>query len=359
MKRVVYDSQVFAEQAHGGVSRYFVTLADRLSQLTTWRPLLALGIHIKSPQLEQQLERYGIRLSVPALAHTFRLKQTANSFLMRAYRPELDGRTLYHPTWYHAPTIRAWAHLPLVVTIHDLIPETLPEITTPTQLRDRREALERARAIICVSNSTLNKLSRHYPWAVDRATVIRLGVTALPPARSHSETAQDYFIHIGKRGSYKDFSTVVRALKHAPAKTGLIAVGGGGMSTWEEKLLEAGELANRVIFRGNISDQTLSNLIAGSRGLISASREEGFGLPALETLMAGRPVILSDIDVYRELYGPWATFFPPGDSESLGKAMADVLHSPLAGPSKEELAATYSWDETARRTADVYDKVID
>jgi glycosyltransferase involved in cell wall biosynthesis len=355
--RVVYDSQVFAEQQHGGVSRYFLTLAEHLPRVSEWKPVLALGIHLTTAPMPATTKLFGPRLRVRPLPHTFRMKQFVNTALMRVRRPRDDGSTVYHPTWYHGRAIGAWAHLPIALTIHDLIPESWPGVTTPNQLAERRRALGQARVVICVSQTTMNKLADHYPDAAERAVVARLGVTRLPnPSAVAAENP--YFVHVGKRGAYKDFGTIIRSLLHISPDISLVAVGGGGPTPREADWLQRAGLRDRIRFEEAVSDQRLADLLGGSRGLISASRDEGFGLPPLEALALGKPVILSDIPVYRELYSKWASFFPPGDAEGLAHAITEKLAAPSTSPGRDELDASFSWAETARLTAAAYERAL-
>ena len=277
---------------------------------------------------------------------------------MRAYQPHPDGKSVYHPTWYHGPSLAAWDSLPIVVTIHDLIPEKWPGVTSPFQLIDRREAIRKAKAIVCVSESTQAELGVHYPWAVAKSEVAVLGISDLPGNVEPIESTRPYFIHIGKRGAYKDFATIVRALAITPTDVLVVAAGGGPPTGREEEMLARASLQSRVRFEPDLSDEALARLLDGSQGLISASREEGFGLPALEALARGRPVILADIAVYRELFGKWGRFFTPGDHEALASAVLEVLETPPLVPARSDLEAAFSWTETARITASVYDRAV-
>ena len=281
-----------------------------------------------------------------------------NSLLMRAYRPHPDGKSVYHPTWYHGPTLAAWDSLPIVLTIHDLIPEKWPGVTSPAQLLDRREAIRKAKALVCVSESTQSELGVHYPWAIAKSLVALLGISDLAGEVEPRESARPYFVHIGKRGAYKDFATIVRALSITPPDVQVVAAGGGPRSEREQEMLRSARLESRVRFEPDLTDEALAQVLDGSHGLISASREEGFGLPALEALARGRPVILADIAVYRELFGKWGRFFTPGDHEALASAVREVLETPPLVPARSDLEAAFSWTETARITARAYDRAV-
>ena len=357
MARVIFDSQVFVEQRHGGVSRYFTALAAHLAH-TEWKPFIARGVSQDPLDLPPGVGEFGPRFPIPRIAHTFRARRLINMLLMRTYGPRPDGRSVYHPTWYHGPSLAAWDSLPIVLTIHDLIPEKWPGVTTASQLTDRREAIRKARAILCVSKSTQEQLGLHYPWALEKSEVALLGISDLPEEPEPTASPSPYFVHIGKRGAYKDFTTIIRALSVVPDEVVVVAAGGGPMSEREAQILDSARLNSRVRFEPDISDQSLARLLDGSQGLISASREEGFGLPALEALARGRPVILSDIPVYRELFGKWGRFFPPGNHEVLASALSEVLEMPPNVPIRSELEARFSWSETARITASVYERVL-
>jgi glycosyltransferase involved in cell wall biosynthesis len=277
---------------------------------------------------------------------------------MRAYRPHPDGKSVYHPTWYHGPSLAAWDSLPIVLTIHDLIPEKWPGVTSPAQLLDRREAIRKAKTVICVSESTRAELGVHYPWATEKSEVALLGISDLAGEVEPRESSRPYFVHVGKRGAYKDFATIVRALSITPSDIQVVAAGGGPRSEREQEMLTSKRLESRVHFQPDLTDEALAQLLDGSKGLISASREEGFGLPALEALARGRPVILADIAVYRELFRKWGRFFPPGDHEALASAVLAVLQDPPVVPLRSDLDAAFSWTETARITASAYDRAV-
>ena len=353
----MFDSQVFAEQARGGVSRYFLALAEHLSHATDWEAHLYLGLHIGHGGA--RAAKFGPHLRVPAVPHSFRVKRWLNRQVMRGFSPRDDGKTVYHPTWYDQPTLAAWGRLPLVLTVHDLIPESWPEVTTPRQLADRRAALGRARQIICVSESTRDRLIDHYPDTAERVRVVYHGLHPLPPLSGPSGYKGDFFVHVGKRGAYKDFSTLAHALVHSPQTVKVVAVGGGSATPEEQALLDDLGVRARVDFEPSASDQRLADILGDSRGLISTSRDEGFGLPPLEALGSGKPVLLSGIPVHRELYSRWARFFVPGDAVSLAEAIAASLAGPPTPPSLPDLQSTFSWVRAAKQTAQVYAQALD
>jgi glycosyltransferase involved in cell wall biosynthesis len=353
---VAFDLQVFAEQRHGGVSRYFRELMGKLAARAAWSPVVTPGFHI-APLPREGIRRVAPVTGLPPLPHSVRALRAANRLALAVRRKAVRREAaVYHPTWYDRATIELLGTMPLVVTIHDLIPERWPDVTTPLQVAERRWVIERAAAILCVSNATRDALADRYPGTETKATVAHLGMSddLTAPVPSPARAVDPYFVYVGKRGSYKDFPTCLRALAGARADVRMVVAGGGPPEAGALSFVERHRLAGRVRFEPAPDDARMRELLAGSCGLISSSREEGFGLPPLEALALGVPVVLSDIPVYREVYGRWASFFPPGDPQALASLLERTLDAPPLPPVREDLVAAFSWDEAAARAEDAY-----
>lgn len=349
--RVLFDLQVFVEQARGGVSRYFRELGKALSIRRVWEPVLSPGLHVTADGMD--IPAAGAVVRVPSVNRGFRLMRATNLMISKATSPWLSKRiALVHPTWYHRPSIEVWEGKPVVLTIHDLIPESWPAVTTPEQLADRAWAIGRADAILCVSHTTRRDLVELFPEAADKSVVAYPGIHPLPLPSRHDPLNEPYFVYVGKRGAYKDFGTLLRAL--AVTRFRLVVVGGGAPGEATLRHIGQSGLDKLITFETAPDDATLASILAGATALISTSRQEGFGMPPLEALALGTPVILSDIDVYREVYGDWAAFFLPGNEEALAAAMETVANSPPATPGLTELSGRFSWNETAARAEHAY-----
>ena len=215
-----------------------------------------------------------------------------------------------------------------------------------------------ASSVVCVSQATLSDLADHYPEAVRKAVVSPPGLPELPYGRPHLAYQKPYLIHVGKRGAYKDFITVLRALAMIP-EISLVVVGGGPVRGHERELITELGLEKRIVVEAGVKDQRLADLLSGAVALVSASRAEGFGLPPLEALAQGRPSVLTDIPAYREIHGSWATFFPPSDPRGLAEAVERVArggHPPL--PGGDEVRRSFAWEETVRGTIGSYEVAL-
>jgi alpha-1,3-rhamnosyl/mannosyltransferase len=139
-----------------------------------------------------------------------------------------------------------------------------------------------------------------------------------------------------------------------------------GPSGWLERDLvdpgDAGRLGDRLRRVGFVPDVELRALYAGARAFAFPSRHEGFGLPVLEAMAQGTPVVCADIPSLREVSGGAARLVAPGDADAWAAALADVLtdaeaRQGLADAGRRRVAA-FSWERTVRRTRDVYSEAL-
>ena len=148
----------------------------------------------------------------------------------------------------------------------------------------------------------------------------------------------------------KNLPLLVSAHRLLPEAPPLVLVGG---ARW------AGEVAAspRVHLTGYVPDEDLRRIVAGARVLAYPSRREGFGLPPLEALACGVPVVVSDLPVLREVLGGHARFVPVGDAEALSAGLAATLseeRTPAGTAAARAHAASFTWERFAGRIVQVY-----
>jgi glycosyltransferase involved in cell wall biosynthesis len=137
----------------------------------------------------------------------------------------------------------------------------------------------------------------------------------------------------------------------------MLVTGGGPFSSPEVELVRSLGLSGRVC-RVDITDSELPGAYAHALCFAFPSRREGFGLPTLEAMASGCPVVASASSAHLEVGGDAALYFPPGDVEELARLLGDLVSTPelraefnLRGLAR---VATFTWEETARRTAAGY-----
>lgn len=156
--------------------------------------------------------------------------------------------------------------------------------------------------------------------------------------------ASPYFLMVGVTNRRKDLPTALAAFRRMSESAPRLRLA----VTGDEDLISAGlrEVpAEGVLNLGFVPEGTLRSLYAGATGLVFPSRHEGFGIPLLDAVEAGCPVLCSDIPVFREVMGAGAFFFPPGDVGALASAMGAVLAG--ARPAVELARDRYTWDASA------------
>ncbi len=240
---------------------------------------------------------------------------------------------------------------PAVVTIHDL---SFEHEATSMGRRDRAifrlvvpRAARSARCVIAVSERTKRDLIELYRIDAGRITVIPHGVDpAFGPGRNGPG---EYLLYVGAIQARKD----PLAAADAAAALGLPLVVAGP----EREPALARELAHRgADLRGYVGKAELADLYRGAACLVMPSRYEGFGLPVLEAMACGTPVVAHADPALQEVAGEAAVYAEPGRlADAIREALADRERLVTAGL---ERASLFSWDETARRTLDVYRRAL-
>lgn len=250
-----------------------------------------------------------------------------------------------------------------VVTIHDLTYELLPETVTPDVLAYRglvRQALARGAWVVTPSEHVANQVREHYGLSANRVRATPLGVSdawheATPlsgEARARLGLPEHYLLFVGSLDPRKNLPVLVAAHEHArranPQLPPLVLAGPAGRAE--------GLRSRDVLLTGWLTDVDLRATVAGCAGLVLPSLDEGFGLPVVEALACGRPVLASDIPALREVGGDQVVFAQP-NPEALAEGLERLVAMPDGAAeqaARRSRAALFSWDHTARATLEVY-----
>lgn len=178
-------------------------------------------------------------------------------------------------------------------------------------------------------------------------------------------TGRDYILYVGTVEPRKNLKTLIRAYKDVRKKFDLALVIAGGFGwLYDDIISYPGELGlgNDVIFTNYVDDDTVRSLYRCASVFVYPSHYEGFGLPPLEAMLCGTPVIIADIPPLREVSGDAAIFFNPADHQGLSYAIERVLSSgSLRREMKQkgiEKASEYSWRKVAADTIRTYEKAL-
>jgi glycosyltransferase involved in cell wall biosynthesis len=362
---VVYDHQIFSCQEYGGISRYFYELAKRVASSPGFSASVVAPVHVNRYLGGGGVDVRGIR--IPSLPRSQRAMEMINhhvgSVLLTASRPDVFHET-YYPDDSSAPS-----GCPVVVTVHDMIPERLGEFFgqhDDTSAR-KRAAVERADRVICVSENTRRDLLELFNPDPRKIRTIHLGVTraAIPMRATGSPSEQPFgrpfFLYVGMRRAYKNFERVLRAYasrQSLRADFDLIVFGYDVFTPEEMESLRALDLKSPRVRRLTGNDALLGELYSGAVALIYPSLYEGFGIPPLEAMAYGCPVLCSDRSSIPEVVGDAGLYFDPESVDAIADAMERVatdteLRRNLSRRGSER-ADKFSWDRCAAQTTDVY-----
>ncbi|MCW2544699.1 MAG: glycosyl transferase group 1 [Frankiales bacterium] len=246
---------------------------------------------------------------------------------------------------------------PLVMTAHDTAAIERPDLHPPHQVASQRHQLDgwrRAARVVAVSQATADALAR---LGVDpaRISVARHGLTPLPAA-GPPVLEQPFLLAVGEVNARKDLPTLIAAFRQAdlPEDLLLVLAGPDGFRAEETTRLTGGQV--RAL--GRVEDDVLGALYRDALALCFPTLGEGFGLPVLEAMSAGKPLVVSDLDVLREVAEGAALFVPPGDVTAWSGALERIvrdgeLRTRLAEAGRQRAAAA-TWQATARDTVDAY-----
>ena len=282
---------------------------------------------------------------------------------------------------YHEPNFLAFNYAgPLVLTVHDLSWIHYPEMHPADRVRNMnkhfQKSMERASMIITDSQAIKDEIIDMFGVADNRIKSIPLGVESLfrplneeestPVLQQHGLSYQKYILAVGTLEPRKNLSSVLLAYMQLPADMRkhypLVLV---GMSGWHTSALEkqmaplvaAGEIRQL----GYLEREDLAVVIAGALTLVYPSIYEGFGLPPLEAMTCGVPVIASNVSSLPEVVGDSGLLVNPHDIDDIAIAMKTMISAPdiRAASAQKALArsAEFSWDSCVDQTMGIYRQV--
>jgi len=323
--RILYDHQVFSLQNYGGGSVYYYELASRLGQLPGIEVDVCLGMG-RSVYPFPSLKGTGTRvIGWDSALRPGLLRYVANEVLTGAWCALATRWDIYHSTLYRRmPLVRARR---TVATNHDCTQERFPDLFRDNGrvVKAKRKLYQCADLVICVSETSRRDLLEFYSIDRDRTCVIYQGVPQLHRCSEKAvkfieKVRRPYLLHVGARYAYKNFDGLLEAYAAGSfaGEYDLVVVGGGEFTAREQERVKALGIEKNVLHWKYASEAILAEAYNRAALFVSPSRYEGFGLPPLEALMLGCPVLASNSASVPEICGDCACYFDPmvpGDLE--------------------------------------------
>jgi glycosyltransferase involved in cell wall biosynthesis len=355
---VALDEQIFAIQPYGGISRMFAELAANFARGAV--PDVEL-VPLNAPIVNRYV------LDDEALSGRLAVRPARSPWTALARYLTRPGSGLasdvVHNTFYLPHGLAGRKSAKRIVTVHDMIPELMPHTRRRLDwLTLKRRYVDAADQIICVSEATKQDLIKVYGIPEAPITVVPHGVDSRfhPDAPRADFLPERYVLYVGHRAQYKDADVLFRAFAQIAGNDptlALLCVGGDGLSAAESARLTSLGIRDRVSQRF-LPDSAMASAYAHAEVFVFPSHFEGFGLPALEAMACGAPVLLAAATSLPEVGGDAAFYFEPGSDRDLAEQLSRLLSS---SECRSELrtkglarAAEFTWMRSAQRTAEVY-----
>lgn len=371
----IYIDISAAVHARAGLGRYAESLACALAMLHPRRYALFYNAGLRKPCLPPELDGLPSR-RVYAGYKPWRMAVWLGHLLGIHFDKLLPDAELFHATEHLLLPLR---QIPTVLTVHDLIFRLFPEhhkrlnfwylnATMPLYCR-------RADAIIAVSEATKRDLIRLYGVPAEKIAVIHeaaaphfkpVAPEQIAAVRERYGLPDHYILRVGTIEPRKNLERLLDALQlvqHYDSTVRLVVVGSKGW-LYERffKKLHGSELRHAVVLTGRVQDTDLPAIYSGATLLVEPSLYEGFGLPLLEAMACGTPVVCSNTSSLPEVAGDAACYFDPRDSAAMAEAIGEVWRD---GSLRDTMrhnglvrAAQFSWERTAQETLAVYRTLV-
>lgn len=339
--KVLADCRYVRPDRHDGISRYTVGLVTALAPLHPVTMLISDRRQLAQlPDLPFELISAPTSLREPLVARQ-----------VRRLRPDV----VFSPMQTMGSRGRDYG---LILTLHDLIyyrhRTPPPEFAAPVRLLwwlfhlawwPQRLLLDRADAVVTVSDTSAALIAEHR-LTRRSVTVVPNAAGPVPDLRRAPRTGA--LVYMGSFMPYKNVATLARAMPSLPGHELHLM---SRVPVDQRARLTALAPGGRLVFHDGATDETYREVLRGATALVSASREEGFGLPLVEAMRLGTPVVVGDIPVFREVGGDAGAYVDPDDVAGFVReirALDDPQRFAERSAAARRRAQHYSWATSAR-----------
>ena len=361
---IIFDNQIFIRQKVGGISRYFVELCNGLNGFDGVNAKIISPFNINLYLKESKVSN-SRPIFLPGLSTRFGANRKISEFnrILSSRQSRRISSDVVHETYYsNEPIFHSQSKR--VLTVYDMIRERMGTDLKKSQTKMR--ALSRADHVICISHSTRNDLVEIFGISSEKITVVHLGVSEFfsPLVNHDTPSRTPYFLFVGQRSGYKNFAFMLQAWVNVNNNFGELKIhvfGGGAFTSEEIHVMEKLKISHCII-KVDGSDEDLKREYQMASALIYPSVYEGFGMPILEAMASGCPVLCSNTSSMPEVGGRAVLFFDPQNVDSLTNCLLKFLDSkdlPLELRKMGLLQSeNFSWQKTALQTLKVYEDLV-
>ena len=375
--KILYDYKIFTNQKYGGISRYFYELIKNLIDINDEnidKIFLFQGFYLCNYDLSDlknnKLNYFGIKR--PEIKKTKRIFEKINELIFKNYIRKNNlssiSNLIYHPTYFGLiePILQKKAKI--VQTVYDMTYERFPKLFKNSNkiIEYKKISINQAHHIICISNFTKQDLIEIYILNPYKLDVIHLAsnLNEIPKdSLINIDYYKPYILFVGDRYGYKNFEIVLDCFinKKLYKDFNLVCFGGNSFTTTELKIINENKNLKNRVFQITGNDNLLKTFYKNAYCLVYPSKYEGFGLPVLEALSLGCPVISSDSSSLPEVAGKAVLYFNHSDKDGLLKQI-EILNNQKFRENLIikgfEQSKKFSWEKTAKETIEVYKKIL-
>lgn len=337
-------------------------------------------------------------LTVAQSVNSFRSIFLKNNFLEKVFRKirfrffhrtskfgQFPEKPVFFSPYYELPEeIRGDNAIKKVILVHDLISFRLPELFEESNREDVRKSLESIddfTTLVCVSKSTKKDLKEFFPFIKNSVRVIPLAANKNLFYKVENKAKIDhalkkynipnrpYLLSLSTLEPRKNIETTIKAFnkllkEHHEINASLVLVGtlGWNYNPIFSEILNSNTIKDKLIVTGFVSDSDLATLYSGATGFIYPSLYEGFGLPPLEAMQCGVPVVVSNTSSIPEVVGDAGIYTEPMDKIAIKDAMemllTDRVYAKELSQKSIAQAANFSWRNSVNKYVKIFQEVV-
>ena len=367
--KILYDHQIFTNQIYGGVSRYFYELMNHLSQNQD----IKFEISLKYSN-NHYLENVNFTKHKTFFKDiNFKGKSHIITSINELYSKRLlikHDFDVFHPTYYNPYFLKYIGKKQFVVTVYDMIHELYPELfSNKSNVAEWKKILiKKADIILAISENTKKDLIEICDVPENKVKVVYLANSlissnflTIDKLTEKYDISQPYLLYVGSRILYKNFLMFLNVYSHHFSENfDLICFGGNAFNKVELEKIANIKTSHKVIQLSG-SDILLASLYKHAFSFVFPSLYEGFGIPPLEAMSMGCPVIASNASSIPEVVDDAAILFDPHSKDELIDAVESLYDESKRNDLIKrgfEQEKKFSWDKMANETLDIYKSIL-
>lgn len=352
MLNIIYDNIVFSLQKSGGISVYWKELIDRVQKKESINLKMLEHEDAKSNIFRKELDIENEKIGTLSDFPTLKIRRYLNPKL------KCDEITIFHSSYYR---VGIGKNIKNIVTVHDFTYEKkMNNLIGKIHIKQKKKALRMTDGIICISENTKKDLIELYPETKHKKIrVVYNGFSSKDYYPLDNVSMKNQVLFVGARKGYKNFDKAVEIV--AKAKNVSLAIVGPPLTTEEKQKLD-NKVNGKYQLYTHVSNMELNRLYNSSICLIYLSEYEGFGIPVLEAMSAGCPVIALNKSSIPEVAGDAALLFDCAEDQSIVDTVLKLQNNDEYRSQYIQLGLSnvkrFSWDKCFEEVYDFYEEVI-